>query len=128
VFDLGGYPGAVQPQFFVDQPVAESDPVDLWIGRVVSIEIPRGAAELGGERDGLQQLHLLGQPIHEHVDLLSQPGGRSGLAVGPRQHGHRFPFPRLGRQVGHGRFQRRQHHGLPRLLQRKGDGRIVDVL
>jgi hypothetical protein len=89
--DLGGDPGAVKPQGLLDEGVAEGDPVDLRVGGLVGVEVARGAPELGRPGDAPDLFHLAFQTVHENEELLAQAGGGGRLAVGARQHGHRFP-------------------------------------
>lgn len=73
-----GFSGQVKG---VEEAVGKSDPVEVGIGSVVGIKVTRGAAELGGERDGEQEGALLFKAIGEDTDFFTEPCRRSGLSM-----------------------------------------------
>ena len=128
VLDLGGRARARQPQRGVDELVGEGDPVDPRVGDPMRVEIARGPAELGRERDPAQLLQLGVQPFDEDMDLLAEAGRRGGLAVGPRQHRDRLPLPGPGAELRDHGGQRGLEHLGPGLLHGKRNCGVVDVL
>ena len=87
-----------------------------------------GAVELAQELGAGHALHLTVQTVREDRELLAQGGGRGGLAVRAREHGHSLGLTRHGGDGRHETARRGEPDLLHGVLDAQRVGEVVDVL
>ena len=91
----------------------------------MGVEAAGGPAKLGRGGHLAEQGELAVEPGPEHGQLLTQAGGRGGLAVGAGQHRHGGPARgQLGQHPAYLHQGGHEHRRL-RLAQAQRNGRIV---
>ena len=108
-FNLRGHRRARQPQDVFHKYPSEGQPINVRIGHMMGIELPRSTSKFCRIRRFGQGCPLTSQSIHKHLKLFPQSHWGGRLTMGTGQHGDFLPLQSETREIVNDGIQQGQN-------------------